>query len=58
VWSFFFLLIVLLGFQMVLTWLDSVELEDDRDATLEDAAEQFCKSIGVVFTRVIESDLW
>jgi hypothetical protein len=46
------------GFDMVQFCVDSVELEDDRDATLEDAAEQFCKSIGVVFTRVIESDLW
>ena len=43
---------------MVQFCVDSDELEDDRSSTLEDAAEQFCKSIGVVFSQVIESDLW
>ncbi len=46
------------GFEMVEFCVDSDELEDDRQSTLEEIAEQFCKSIGVVFSRVIESDLW
>lgn len=46
------------GFKMVEFVVDSDELEDDRYATLEEVAEQFCKSIGVVFSQVIESDLW
>jgi hypothetical protein len=46
------------GFEMVEFCVDGDELEDDRSATLEDAAEKFCKSIGVVFSQVIESDLW
>ena len=46
------------GFDMVQFCVDSDELEDDRSSTLEDAAEQFCKSIGVVFSQVIESNLW
>ena len=46
------------GFDMVQICVNAEELEDDRSATLEDAAEQFCKSIGVAFSQVIESDLW
>jgi hypothetical protein len=46
------------GFEMVEFVVDADELEDDRGVTLEEIAEQFCKSIGVVFSRVIESDLW
>jgi hypothetical protein len=43
---------------MVQFCVDADELEDDRSVTLEEIAEQFCKSIGVVFSQVIESDLW
>jgi hypothetical protein len=46
------------GFEMVQFCVNSDELEDDRSSTLEDAAEQFCKSIGVKLSQVIESDLW
>ena len=46
------------GFQMVNCVVDADELEDDRYATLDEVAEQFCKSIDVVFSQVIESDLW
>jgi len=38
--------------------VDADELEDDRSVTLSEIAEQFCESIGVVFFRAIESDLW
>jgi hypothetical protein len=43
---------------MVEFCVDADDLEDDRDATLEEVAEKFCKHIGVVFSQVIESDLW
>ena len=46
------------GFEMVEFCVDADELEDDRSATLEEVAEQFCKSIGVPFSQVIESDEW
>lgn len=46
------------GFDMVQFCVDADELKDDRSATLEKAAEEFCKSIGVVFSQVIESELW
>lgn len=46
------------GFDMVEFCVDADDLEDDRDATLEEVAEKFCKHIGVEFSRVIESDLW
>lgn len=46
------------GFEMVEFVVDAEELEDDRSATLEEVAEKWCKSQGVVFSRVIESDLW
>jgi hypothetical protein len=46
------------GFEMVEFIVDADELEDDRGVTLSEIAEQFCKSIGVVFFRAIESDLW
>jgi hypothetical protein len=46
------------GFEMVEFVVDTDELEDDRSVTLSEIAEQFCESIGVVFSRVIESDLW
>jgi hypothetical protein len=43
---------------MVEFCVDSDDLEDDRSTTLEEVAEKFCEHIGVVFFRVIESDLW
>jgi hypothetical protein len=46
------------GFEMVEFVVDADELEDDRSVTLSEIAEQFCESIGVVFFRAIESDLW
>ena len=46
------------GFQVVDCIVDADELEDDRYVTIDEVAEQFCKSIGVVFSQVIESDLW
>ena len=46
------------GFDMVELCVDSDELEDDRSVTLWEAAERFCENIGVVFSQVIESDLW
>jgi hypothetical protein len=46
------------GFEMVEFIVDADELEDDRSVTLSEIAEQFCESIGVVFFRAIESDLW
>lgn len=46
------------GFDMVEFVVDADELEDDRSVTLDEVAEQFCKRIGVVFSQVIESDLW
>jgi hypothetical protein len=46
------------GFDMVEFCVDSDDLEDDRSTTLEEVAEKFCEHIGVVFFRVIESDLW
>jgi hypothetical protein len=46
------------GFEMVEFVVDADELEDDRNVTLSEIAEQFCESIGVVFFRAIESDLW
>jgi hypothetical protein len=46
------------GFDMVEFCVDADDLEDDRFATLEEVAEQFCESIGVAFSQVIESDLW
>ena len=46
------------GFQVVDCIVDADELEDDLYATIDEVAEQFCKSIGVVFSQVIESDLW
>ncbi len=44
------------GFDMVELCVDSDELEDDRSATLWEAAERFCENIGVVFSQVIEGD--
>ena len=46
------------GFDMVEFCVDANDLEDDRSGTLEEVAEQFCKSIGVPFSQVIESDEW
>lgn len=46
------------GFDMVEFVVDSNELEEDRDATLEKVAEEWCNFLGVSFARVIESDEW
>jgi len=46
------------GFDMVELCVDADELEDDRSVTLWEAAERFCENIGVVFSQVIESELW
>lgn len=48
------------GFDMVEFVLSADDMKDslDRIVALEEAAEDWCKSIGVVFSRVIESDLW
>lgn len=46
------------GTDWVDLYVDADELEDDRSATLWEAAEQYCDSIGVVFSQVIESELW
>jgi hypothetical protein len=48
------------GFEMVELCVDANEVSDDwwRSIALDEAAEQFCESIGVVFSQVIESDLW
>ena len=46
------------GFDMVEFCVDADDLEDHRSVTLEEVAEQFCESIGVVFSQVIESELW
>ncbi len=46
------------GFEMVGLCVDTDELEDDRSVTLWEAAERFCENIGVVFSQVIESELW
>lgn len=46
------------GFDMVEFVVDADELEDDRYITLSEIAEQFCESIGVKLSQVIESDLW
>ena len=46
------------GFAMVEFVVDADDLDDDRSATLECVAEEWCKSQGVVFSQVIESDLW
>ncbi len=41
------------------SWIpNGFDMVDDRYATLEEVAEKFCKHIGVVFSQVIESDLW
>lgn len=46
------------GFDMVEFVVDSTELEEDRNATLEQVAEAWCTSLGIDFARVIESDEW
>jgi hypothetical protein len=45
---------------MVELCVDADEVNDNwwRSIALDEAAEQFCESIGVVFSQVIESDLW
>ena len=44
------------GTDWVDLYVDADDLEDDRSATLWEAAEQYCDSIGVVFSQVIEGD--
>ena len=48
------------GFDMVELCVDADEINDNwmRSIALDEAAEQFCDSIGVVFSQVIESELW
>lgn len=48
------------GFEMVELCVDADDVNDNwmRSIALDEAAEKFCESIGVVFTRVIESDEW
>ena len=46
------------GFEMVELTVDEALLLDDRYATIDEAAEEWCKKNGFGFSRVIESDLW
>ena len=48
------------GFDMVELCVDADEVNDNwmRSIALDEAAERFCDSIGVVFSQVIESELW
>ena len=46
------------GFEMVELCVDANEVSDDWWRSIAQVAEQFCESIGVVFSQVIESELW
>ena len=46
------------GFQMVELTVDENLLLDDRSTALNEAAEEWCKKNGFVFSQVIESELW